>query len=261
MRRLAASLGLVAAALAGPATACDYPAGPPGSEPVTAEGEGVVWAYYSNATDRYRHGVLGDEWEAGALRTMVAGATTIGPCETSVTLGEGAVFEDTRPRIADVTGDGLNDVVVVETSLEKGAQLAVYGAEGESLAKLAATPHIGRPHRWLAPAGIADFDGDGVRDVAYVETPHIGGILRIWSFRGNAAREIAAAPGYSNHRIGEDFITGGVRDCGRGPALVLPSADWSRTILARVHEGVVESAILAGDAAPETIARALECPA
>lgn len=258
MRTLSASL-LLLAALVDPAAACDYPGGPPGTEAVTAEGKGVVWAYYSNATDRYRHGVLGDHWEASALRTLIRDRMTIGPCETSVWLGDEAVFEDTSPRIADVTGDGFNDVVVVETSFAKGAQLAVYGAEGEALVKLAATPYIGRPHRWLAPAGIADFDGDGVRDVAYVETPHIGGVLRIWSFSGNAAREIASAPGYSNHRIGEDFISGGVRDCGNGPELVLPSADWSRTLLAWVHEGVIESAVLAGDAEPDTIAGALAC--
>ncbi len=259
MRAVASLLAGLAALVAGPALACDYPGGPPGTEAVTAEGKGVVWAYYSNATDRYRHGVLGDRWEASALRTLIADVLTIGPCETSVWLGEEAVFEDTSPRIADVTGDGLNDVVVVETSVAEGAQLAVYGAEGEALVKLAATPHIGRPHRWLTPAGIAGFDGDGVRDVAYVETPHIGGVLRVRSFRDGAAREIAAAPGYSNHRIGEDFISGGVRDCGNGPELVLPSADWSRTLVAWVHEGVIESAVLAHDAGPGTLARALEC--
>lgn len=130
---------------------------------------------------------------------------------------------------------------------------------GKRFEKLAATPYIGRPFRWLAPAGIADFDGDGVKDVAYVETPHIGGILRIWSFRDNQPREIASAPGYSNHRIGENFITGGVRDCGNGPELVLPDAGWSRTLLSWYGGGEIESAVLANDAEPETIARALEC--
>jgi hypothetical protein len=140
-----------------------------------------------------------------------------------------------------------------------GAQLAIYGMEADEFVKLAATPHIGRPDRWLAPAGIADFDGDGVPDVAYVETPHIGGILRIWSFKDGEAREIAAAPGYSNHRIGQNFITGGLRDCGNGPELVLPNAAWSQTLLAWQHGGVIESAILSNDADPGTIAKAMEC--
>ena len=257
MRGIPQILFLAAAALAAPAIACDYPGGPPDAREVRAEGEGVTWAYYSNATEAYGHGVLGDAIEASVLR---AETPLTGPCDSMVYLGEGSVFEDVTPRIADVTGDGLNDVVTVETRLDAGASLAVYGMDGETFLKLAATPHIGRPYRWLAPAGIADFDGDGVLDVAYVETPHIGGILRIWSFASNKPRQIASDPGYSNHRIGQNFITGGLRDCGNGPELVLPSADWSRTLLSWAHDGVVESVVLFDNAEPETIARALECP-
>jgi hypothetical protein len=256
LRGLAPVLCLVAASLAAPAVACDYPGGPPDAREVRAEGEGVIWAYYSNATEAYGHGILGDRIEAEVLRAMTS---TTGPCDSYAYPGEGVVFEDVTPRIADVTGDGQNDVVVIETRVDAGASLAIYGMERAVFRKLAATPHIGRPYRWLAPAGIADFDGDGVMDVAYVETPHIGGILRIWSFAGNEAREIASAPGYSNHRIGENFITGGLRDCGRGPELVLPNADWSQTLLAWLGGGVIESAVIAGDTHPETIARALEC--
>ncbi len=217
----------------------------------------MVSALFTDATTIYDHGILGDRIEAGALRVRIdAGA----PCpEHVVRLGNGSVFEDISPRIADVTGDGLNDVIVVETRLDTGASLAVYGMAAGAFRKLAATPHIGRAHRWLAPAGIADFNGDGVLDVAYVETPHIGGTLRIWSFAGGDARQLAAAPGFSNHRIGQRFITGGVRDCGNGPELVLPSVDWSATLLVWLEGGTIESATLADDAAPRTIARALAC--
>lgn len=256
MRGTAPALCLTAALLAAPAAACDYPGGPPDAREVRAEGEGVVWAQYSNATEIYGHGVLGDRIEASVLRAMTP---LTGPCVSMVYLGDEAVFEDVTPRIADVTGDGLNDVVVIETRLDAGASLAVYGMDGEAFVKLAATPHIGLPFRWLAPAGIADFDGDGVLDVAYVETPHIGGTLRIWSFKDNAAREIASAPGFSNHRIGENFITGGLRDCGAGPELVLPDARWRRTLRARLAGGAIGIEVAADDADPATIARELEC--
>jgi len=256
LRRLAAALALAAAATAAPAAACDYPGGPPDAAEARAEGEGVIWAYYSNATESYGHGVLGDRIEAEVLRAMTA---MTGPCESYAWPGEGVVFEDVTPRIADVTGDGLNDVIAIETRVDSGASLAVYGMADGQFRKLAATPHIGQPFRWLAPAGIADFDGDGVQDVAYVETPHIGGTLRIWSFAGNVAREIASAPGFSNHRIGENFVTGGLRDCGNGPELVLPDAGWRQTLVAWVHAGVIETAVLAADADPATIARAMGC--
>ncbi len=257
MRGLGPILSLLIAAYAAPALACDYPGGPPDAQEVRAEGDGVIWAYYSNATEAYGHGVLGDAIEARALR---AETPSTGPCESMAYLDEMSVFEDVTPRIADVTGDGLNDVVVIETRMDRGASLAVYGMADGKFVKLAATPYIGRANRWLAPAGIADFNRDGVDDVAYVETPHIGGILRIWSFKGGEARELASEPGYSNHRIGENFITGGVRDCGRGPELVLPDAAWRQTRLAWLHDGVIEGAVLAEDASPETIAKALECP-
>ncbi|MDH3666444.1 MAG: VCBS repeat-containing protein [Paracoccaceae bacterium] len=257
MRGLGPALFLLAAALAAPGLACDYPGGPPDAQEVRAEGDGVTWAYFSNATEVYGHGVLGDAIEARALR---AETPLTGPCESMAYLDEMSVFEDVTPRIADVTGDGLNDVVVIETRMDAGASLAVYGMADGKFVKIAATPYIGRSYRWLAPAGIADFNRDGVKDVAYVETPHIGGILRIWSFKGGIARELASEPGYSNHRIGQNFITGGVRDCGRGPELVLPDAGWRQTRLAWLYGDVIEGAVLAEDAEPETIEKALECP-
>ena len=73
------------------------------------------------------------------------------------------------------------------------------------------------------------------------------------------ACEIAAAPDYSNHRIGQDFITGGMCDCGNGPELVLPDAAWRQTLLAWLGGGVIELAVLADNTRPETVARALEC--
>lgn len=256
MRGLAPAIFFLAACAAAPSLACDYPGGPPDAQEVRAEGPGVTWAYFSNATEIYGHGILGDAIEAQALRVMTA---VTGPCETMAYLDEMSVFEDVTPRIADVTGDGLNDVVVIETRVDAGASLAVYGMADGQFTKLAATPHIGRAFRWLAPAGIADFDGDGIDDVAYVETPHIGGILRIWSFAGGVVRELAFDPGYSNHRIGQNFITGGVRDCGKGREFIVASGDW-RDVVAVGWDGAGLSARRLGpNAGPASFTGALAC--
>ena len=40
--------------------------------------------------------------------------------------------------------------------------------------------------------------------------------------------------GISNHRIGEDFISGGVRECGDGPELVVADAEWAWVLAARL---------------------------
>ena len=112
--------------------------------------------------------------------------------------------------------------------------------------------------------GVADFNGDGQMDIAYVDRPHLARTLRIWSFvpgglaRTGELREIASAGGLSNHRIGEDFITGGVRDCGAGPEMVLADAGWTSVMVARMVDGAIEAEPVARFS-PEAIESALGC--
>jgi hypothetical protein len=188
-----------------------------------AAAETVTAARFAAPTLRYAHGVLGDAEEWGALEITLSG--TAGAARLlRITLPEDHVFEDIAPRLADVTGDGQAEVIVVETDLQRGAALAVYGAGG----KIAETPHIGQAHRWLAPAGAADLDGDGRVEIAYVDRPHLARVLRLWRFEGGALVEIAALDGLTNHRIGDAYISGGIRDCGAVPEIVLASPDWRR---------------------------------
>lgn len=197
----------------------------------------VVAAELILPTDRYDHAVLGDALEWGGLRLTV---DTCPPCADrrlqtlDVTLPESRVFEDITARVVDVTGDGLAEVVVVETDLRRGAALAVYDAYG----RRTATRFIGQTRRWLAPAGIADFDGDGRAEIAYVDRPHLLAELVFVRLDGDRLIETLRLPGLTNHRIGDAFISGGVRDCGAGAELVLASKDWTRVM--RVRGGAVE---------------------
>ena len=196
--------------------------------PVAAQTDGpIVAATLVLPTDRYDHAVLGDALEWGGLRLKV------GSRSFTITLPETRVFEDIEARLADVTGDGAPEVIVVETDLAKGASLAVYGPDG----KIAATPFIGQSSRWLAPAGIDDFDGDGLVEIAYVDRPHLLKELVFVRPEGDRLVETLRLPGLTNHRIGDDFISGGVRDCGQGPELILASTDWTRVM--RVRQGQV----------------------
>ncbi|MBO9412884.1 VCBS repeat-containing protein [Ruegeria sp. R8_2] len=204
-----------------------------GTMPLTAA-DTVTRAHFTDPTTRYAHGVLGDFVEYGGLEMRIEDASSQAPLRLqpiyewtthSIKLPPDRVFEDLEPRLADVDLDGTNEVIVVESSVHEGAQLAIYNARGE---KVAATPHIGTRFRWLAPIGAADLDGDGHVEIAYIDRPHLAKTLRIWRFKDGALTEIAALPGLTNHKIGEDFISGGIRSCGSRSALVVASADWSR---------------------------------
>jgi hypothetical protein len=191
----------------------------------------IVDAEYAAPTSRYPHGVLGDRIEWGALILTHPDGS-----QTRHDLAENAVFEDLSPRLADVDGDGSQEVIVVEADARLGAQLAIYDASG----KIAATPHIGTRFRWLAPIAAHDLDGDGVLELAYIETPHLGKTLRIWRMQEGALEEVAALRGLTNHRIGEDFITSTLRVCGSSsPALVTVDARWQRIVFARLTEGQI----------------------
>jgi hypothetical protein len=117
-------------------------------------------------------------------------------------LDSGSVFEDRRVRLFDLDGNGRDEAIVVQSYLDAGAALTVLALGRDGVRYVAEVPAIGRANRWLNQAGAGDFDGDGANEIAYVETPHIGGTLRLYELRGGKLREDAAAPGFSNHAIG-----------------------------------------------------------
>lgn len=129
-------------------------------------GPGIAVAWYGEPTGRYDHAILGDAIEAGALHVRDAAGTLY-----RLRLPDDQVFEDLAPRIADIDGDGRNDIVAIRSFLDRGASLAVCGLDAGRLRLKASTAPIGKAHRWLNVAGIADFDGDGRNDIALVVTP------------------------------------------------------------------------------------------
>lgn len=174
----------------------------PHSTIAVANGAGIVKAMLSCATDRYAHGVLGDVIEAGCLIVEDEFRAVY-----QLDLPEHQVFEDLIPRIADINGDDQNDVVLVRSDSRKGAALSIYSLRRSNsetiLEELAVTPPIGTANRWLAPFGIADFNNDGATDIAYIQTPHIGGILKVWSIIHGEFQQLVESRGYSNHSIGD----------------------------------------------------------
>ncbi len=157
----------------------------------------IAVAWLAGPTDRYRHGVLGDDLEATRLVVETRSGKRL-----QVDLPLRRVFEDLEPRLADVDGDDRDEIIVVESDTKSGASLALYGIVDGQLKRIVATSFLGQPYRWLNPLGVGDFDGDGKLDIALVATPHIGGKLRIYRFENSNLSLFAEYPGISTHQMG-----------------------------------------------------------
>nr|WP_319382649.1 hypothetical protein [uncultured Roseibium sp.] len=183
----------------------------------------AVAAWYGTPTRRYRHAILGDDIEAGSLHVAMRDGRMF-----DLHLPESQVFEDRTPRISDLDGDGRFEVITIRSFANAGGSVAIYGLRNGKLVELAATDPIGRTNRWLNIAGIADYAGRGKPQIAYVETPHIGGTLYFVEWRGAALVPIASLPGFSNHRIGareQDLSADIDFDADGRPDIAVPSND------------------------------------
>lgn len=164
---------------------------------LSAHGQAVAEAWLVAPTTRYRHFVRGNSVEAGGLRVRLEDGRVL-----THLLGDDHVFEDDAPRLADFDDDGIEELVLVMTSLRAGASLAVFAVGADGLELRARTPFIGQPNRWLNPAGIADFDGDGRLEVALVQMPHLAKRLELWRLAGSELERVLAFDDVTNHRIG-----------------------------------------------------------
>lgn len=183
-------------------------------------------AWLTRPNERYDHAILGDGFEAGGLAVKTAKGIRL-----EFLLDKTQVFEDRMARLVDLDGDGVPEIVAIQTSLEKGASVAVFGVRGDKIERLAKTPYIGLSHRWLNIAAVADFDGDGKVELAWVQTPHIGGILKVARFEGKGDKRqlktLDEIAGFSNHIIGSRELLQSVTFDWDGdglPDIILPGA-------------------------------------
>lgn len=190
---------------------------------VASGSKDIAKAWLIAPTTRYLHFVQGSKYEPSGLRVKLSTGQVL-----SLLLEDHLVFEDRQPRLADLDDDGRDEIILVLTDVDKGASLAAFSVENGALTLKAKTPFIGRPYRWLNPAGIGDFDGDGRMDVAFVAMPHLVKQLEVWSLEKGRFVRWGQFGNFSNHRNGSrhtgmsaqaDFNGDGIID------LVLPAGD------------------------------------
>lgn len=167
---------------------------------------------------RYAHGVLGDAIEATRVLWLERhGLETL----RALDLPAPHVFEDVTLRPVPGFGAGAGAGLLTVRSGPDGGQLALVTAASSGprdlhIAALGDT--VGGFHRWLAP-------GTAGAHVVAVHTPHIGGVLHVYTRDGARLSRRRLVGDVSTHVIGsrETDLAGWVR--GR---LVLPSQDGRR---------------------------------
>ncbi|XKE46942.1 hypothetical protein LG302_07345 [Halomonas organivorans] len=159
--------------------------------------ERIAAAHYAEPVERYGHFALGRPHEYARLVATTAAGRDVG-----LDLPSDEVFEDLAPRLVRLTDQSPPGLLVIVSSRDGGARLALVGLEGDRLAIVAQSAPIGQPNRWLNPVGVADLNGDGAAEIAAVTTPHLGGVLRVYRRSGERLVEIASLDGFSNHVYG-----------------------------------------------------------
>lgn len=156
-----------------------------------------TYAQYALPTFKYTHGILGDEIEAELLVVVVDSMFY------EYKLPDNYVFEDIRPRLYDVDGDAELEFICIRTHISQGAAIAIYKIMDGRLLEYAHVPEIGTAYRWLNIVAIHDLDDDGVVELVWIETPHIGGILKVARMNEGVLQVLTEKSQYSNHAIGE----------------------------------------------------------
>lgn len=227
-----------------------------GGLPVSGESltqtQGNWAATLDRPVDRYGHGIMGDvpEWERLCLSNSVE--------QACVTLSKDSIFEELNPRLHDIDNDGDPEAIVVESKLGLGAALVVYDLENGQLRRTV-TPNIGTQNRWLAPIGVADFNGDGDMDVAYVDRPHLAKTLRVWTYRDGILTEIASLKGVTNHSIGEPFITSSIRTCNGRPEMILNDSRRKNIVAVFFEDGKLSTKSLGRYKTPQSVLNPPKC--
>ena len=136
-----------------PESGAKAPDGLPDGLVAYAKGD-VRAAWYVSPTRRYAHAILGDAIEAAALRVQTADGGQL-----TYDLPANMVYEDRTPRIADLDGDGRNEVVTIRSELSEGGGVARLTTVATR--KLIAMPTMPMPsglmpnHHCSGPASLA----------------------------------------------------------------------------------------------------------
>jgi len=185
-------------------------------------------AVLSMPTDRYNHGVVGDEFEASQLDVV-----SLGVQEVIWSVGfPQLVIEGVSPLWADLDGDGVQEVVVTLSDDVSGARLAVLGPDGV----VAESEPIGLGGRWRHQIAVAPFGPNGEVELVDIRTPHITGVAEFFTLAGDQLEMAASFSGVTTHSIGSRNLDQGLAADFNGDGQVeLVASNAARDVLVGVQ--------------------------
>jgi hypothetical protein len=206
-------------------------------------GNGAKLYSYSEPTDKYPHGALGDRTEWASL--SVISLTSENREMRQLSLPKNEVFEGLYPLLVDLDNDGEDEVVTTVSEPDGGARLVVWSHTDEGIEIIAESDPVGTGFRWLHQIAVAPFGPNGEIEIAVVETPHVGGIAKFYRLVGNRLELVASeGGGYMSHVNGSrnlDQAVAGDFDGDGSVELLVPSRDQETLIaLRRVGDSVEE---------------------
>ena len=151
----------------------------------------------SDPSDKYSHGVLGDNIEATSV-TLIE--TQPEPrIITVIPLLENEVIEGISPIWVDINGDEQREIIVTVSDLDLGAGIVIFSETGERLAE---GPKMGRAYRWRHQIGYLTLGPEGENELVVVRTPHIGGVVEYYQYSDGNLTIAAEFTGITSHTIG-----------------------------------------------------------
>lgn len=156
----------------------------------------------TDPTDRYSHGILGDDLEASSVTIVDLSDTPISI--NKFLIDKEWVIESIKPIWTDWDDDGSREILLTLSNNTYGAKLVLYDEKGSVLAE---SDPIGTGYRWRHALDIVSL-GEDEKFLVDVITPHIGGIIGIYSWDKDASfiKSEYQLRGYSTHDIGSRLM-------------------------------------------------------
>jgi len=147
-------------------------------------------------TNRYDHGIAGDDLEASAI-ALVETEPELRVVQT-ITIEEPDVIEGISAIWADIDNDGTRDIIVTLSNNLSGSRIVAYHEDGALLAESAP---IGLGHRWRHQIAVAEFGANQPPLLVDVRTPHIGGIAEFLQFNDGKFEVVYEIRSFGTHTI------------------------------------------------------------